>query len=194
MIDKNDILRKASEDISFKVEGFSVIAIGRLVKEKRIDLLIKAVKLLLEEDIYVNLLILGAGEKELELRELIKKYNINDNVRMLGFIDNPYPYLKNADLFALSSDIEGLPLVLCEAMILGKAIVATNCTGPKELLNDGEFGIITNCNNEVDLKNAIKSVISSKALKNSLEEKSKMRSDIFNSNFVMKQIVELFES
>jgi glycosyltransferase involved in cell wall biosynthesis len=63
-------------------------------------------------------------------------------VKFLGFQTNPYSYLKASDMFLLTSDTEGYPLVVCEAMCLGKPIVSTNITGPDELLANG-VGVLT---------------------------------------------------
>lgn len=66
-----------------------------------------------------------------------------DNVHFLGFQSNPYPYIAAADAFLMTSDSEGFPLVVAEAMCLGKAIISTRITGPMEMLDNGRCGILT---------------------------------------------------
>jgi len=89
----------------------------------------------------MRLLILGEGEDKFKLRILIEKYGIEECVQLLGFINNPYPYLKRADAFVLSSKWEGFPNALLEALACGTPVVATDCpSGPAEMLENGKYG------------------------------------------------------
>ena len=81
------------------------------------------------------------SEKEIEIKRYIELNNLYKKVRLLGYKKNPFPYIKQADLFLLSSKFEGLPNVLVEALYLKKFIISTDCpTGPKEILDNGRFG------------------------------------------------------
>jgi glycosyltransferase involved in cell wall biosynthesis len=81
--------------------------------------------------------IIGKGPVEGLINKKIKKLNLNDQIKLLGFQSNPYAFIKNSDLFILSSFYEGMPNVLMEAMAIGGKIIATNCQcGVKELLTD----------------------------------------------------------
>lgn len=121
----------------FLLEVPVLVSVGRLVKQKDFATLIKAFALVLQK-MNCTLLILGEGEERESLESLIHDLNIQNNVELLGHIDNPHPYLRNADLFVLSSAWEGLPNVLLEAMAYGTSVVSTNCvSGPKEILYDG---------------------------------------------------------
>ena len=83
-----------------------------------------------------------------DLIELVKNLKIEEKVKFLGFQKNPYPWIKKASLFVHSSKFEGLPTVVIEALILEKLIVATDCpTGPKEILDKGRNGILTEIGN-----------------------------------------------
>jgi glycosyltransferase involved in cell wall biosynthesis len=87
------------------------------------------------------LVILGRGNKKKELKSLAERYGVRDEVRFPGFVDNPYKYMKHADVFALSSKREGLPTVLIEAMACGTPVVSTDCpSGPAEILEHGKWG------------------------------------------------------
>jgi len=88
-----------------------------------------------------RLLILGEGENRPALQALIKELDLEQDVSLMGFVKNPYPYMAQAALFVLSSRWEGLPTVLVEALYLGAPVIATNCPGgSREILRDGQFG------------------------------------------------------
>lgn len=191
LIDKETIIKKANLSHDNKLSKNTILGIGRLVKEKRFDVLIKAHKLLLEDGINNELVIIGNGNEEENLKILIKELGIEDSVKLIGFKANPYPYIKQCDVFVLSSEVEGFSLVLCESIILGKAIVSTDCTGPREILNDGEFGLLSPKNDEINLKENIKKLILDEELKTYYGNKSIERSKIFNVEETMNQINQL---
>ena len=115
----------------------SIVSVGRLAHQKRFDRLIKSVRLLQEKGINVHVYILGAGELMGSLEQLSAATRLTDSIHFLGFVPNPYPYIRAADLFVSSSDTEGYPLVVAEAMCIGKPIVATAVTGSTEMLSGG---------------------------------------------------------
>ena len=94
-----------------------------------------------------NLLILGNGYLEKFLKNLIKKYELNDYVKILNYQYNPYPYINNSDGLILSSFYEGYPNVLIESGALNKIIISSNCkSGPKEILNKNKNGYLFKTN------------------------------------------------
>lgn len=133
MVNTEQIVQRASADVVAKA-GPVLVAVGRLVPQKRFDRLIRAFAIIREKRPDVTLWILGDGKLKKELELLCKDIHLMDAVQFLGFVPNPYPYVKAADVFVSSSDTEGYSLVVAEAMCLGKAIVATAVTGPTELL------------------------------------------------------------
>lgn len=161
-IDSEEIKRKSEESIEiFRDKTFTFISVGRLVEQKGFDILLKAHKLLLEEGILHNVVILGEGSERKKLEKYIKENCLENTVKLLGFKKNPYPYIKQADAYVLSSKYEGYPLVLCEALVLNKKVVAGNCTGIQEILANNRYGLIVEKGNEVELKNGMKKIISS---------------------------------
>jgi len=117
-----------------------ILGIGRLLPQKNFERLIRAYAIV-RESLDVHLIILGEGPERPRLEALIAHYGLRDDVHLLGFVSNPFPYLKAAKVFALSSDFEGMPSVLVQAMALGTPVVATNCPhGPAELLENGKLG------------------------------------------------------
>ena len=85
---------------------------------------------------------MGEGSEEKSLKELSHILNISEYVHFTGFQRNPYSYMKNADLLISSSISEGYPLVSCEALSLGLPILATDCTGNRDVLQNGKYGLL----------------------------------------------------
>ncbi|EOU1110683.1 glycosyltransferase [Clostridium perfringens] len=137
------ILTFKDEKIKFNKENqYILIAVGRLVKQKNFLFLIDVAKKLKEKNVDFKLLIIGEGEEREKIEEKIKKYNLYNNVELLGYINNPYPYFKKADLFCLTSEAEGFPTVIVESMILGCPFVSTKVAGVDELSSNNECGIV----------------------------------------------------
>jgi glycosyltransferase involved in cell wall biosynthesis len=119
-----------------------VIAAGRLAPWKGFADLIRAMKLVTARR-PARLIILGDGPLRQELQDLIDSEGLQQSVRLYGYVENPLKYFARADVFALSSHVEGLPNVLVEAMICGCTPVATDCpTGPREVLQGGKYGFL----------------------------------------------------
>jgi len=119
-----------------------IVGVGRLTRQKNFANLVRAFSRL-RADREARLLILGEGEDREALTELARSQGVEDDVSLPGFVANPYDYLAHADLFALSSDWEGLPTVLIEALALGSRVVATDCpSGPREILAEGRYGAL----------------------------------------------------
>ncbi len=118
----------------------AIVAIGRLARQKAFDVLINAFALV-TTCIPARLVIVGSGKEHDSLIQLARTLKIEERVHLVGFQKNPFPYLKLASLFVLSSTWEGSPNVLIEALALGVPSVATDCpTGPREILREGRFG------------------------------------------------------
>ena len=119
-----------------------IVAAGTLAPWKGFDDLIRAIAILRRAHA-VRLVILGEGDARGALEALILAEGVADCVRLPGRVDNPLKYFAHADVFALSSHVEGLPNVLVEAMLCGCTPVATDCpTGPREVLQDGRYGYL----------------------------------------------------
>ena len=188
IIDKEKIEKLAKEKINYTFKKNTIVGVGRFYQVKRFDLLIKAHKLLLDDGIKNNLILVGYGDAEKEYRKLICELKVEDSVDIVGFKENPYPYIYNSDVFVLSSDYEGLPTVICEAMILGKPIVATKCSGVKELIEDNKYGLLVECGNVDNIKNNISSILRNKEKKLYFEEKSLERASVFNKETIISKI------
>ena len=103
-----------------------IVHVGRLTKQKNQTLLLTAYA---KSDINENLIIIGSGKEEQKLRDLTKQLNIENKVIFLGQKENPYPWMKHAELFVLTSMIEGFGLVNVESLACGTPVVAGDCPG-----------------------------------------------------------------
>ena len=128
--------------------------------QKNLSLLVRALSRIEDED--VRLVIVGTGEQSDLLETLSRDLGIEDRVDVRGYVENIYAYMSRADVFALSSHWEGLPTILIEALACGCPVVSTDCpSGPREILNDGEFGRLVPVDDEAALAGAIRSVLES---------------------------------
>lgn len=117
-----------------------ILSSGRLTEQKDYPTLIKAFKIV-HNKISTKLIILGEGPEKKSILSLIKELKLENDIDLVGFVENPYPYYKYCDLFVLSSRYEGLPTVLIEALAFGKPVISTDClTGPSEILENGKYG------------------------------------------------------
>ncbi len=145
-----------------------VLAVGRLNKVKNYPLLFKAIKKVNEHQ-HVRLIVLGDGSERESLEHLANKLNIKSFMKMPGYMSNPYQYMKHSDVFALSSNHEGLPNVLQEAMACGCKIISTDCpSGPKEILSNGSYGKLIPVNDVDAMASAITASINENIDKNKL--------------------------
>lgn len=141
-IDKQEIVRKSEECEKETDNLFTIINVGRLTELKRQDRLILAARILKDRGHRFRINILGSGDLENDLKTLSLKTGTDDCVNFIGFVKNPYPWMRNADVFCLTSQAEGFALVVAESMILRVPVVTTRITGPMELLSGGG-GIFT---------------------------------------------------
>lgn len=186
-IDTNKIIKLSEEGIKHtQLNGFNVVSIGRLVNAKGYDLLIPIIARLKNEGTDVNLYILGDGAEKSNLERIIQKHGCEKSVHLLGFLDNPYPILSEMDLFVCSSRSEGYSLVIAEALTLGIPVISTYCSGPNELLANGEFGEL--CNDYEELYSAIKRAATDKGYYSELKNKAAKRKGFFNIEETIKEI------
>lgn len=171
-------------DASADIDKKDIITLGRLVNQKRHDLLIRAFKRI-SDKIDGNLIIYGDGKLKVELENLIDELELNDRVVLAGTTDNVVSVLTNAREFVLSSDYEGLPNALMEAMAVGLPCISTDCPcgGPKSLF-DGDGGVLVPIKDEISLSEAILSVYSDKNLREKLSADTKNKASRFSSEAV----------
>ncbi|UPO97388.1 glycosyltransferase [Cetobacterium somerae] len=170
-----------------------ILSIGRLEEtQKDFTTLIKAFSKV-SNNIKENLYIIGEGRHKDNLKKLVKDLQIEDRVLFLGFKNNPYPWIKNSSFFVHSSKFEGLPTVLIEASILGKAIVSTDCpTGPREILENGNCGLLVDVGDVEKLAENIKYLSQNLEVRQKYGELAKNESKRFDSKEIVKIVERLF--
>ena len=141
----NEFAAKKSE----KIEKFNIkdkkyiVGIGRLTKQKNFTLLINGFNQIQKKFNEYELIIVGEGEKQIELAKLIKSHGLEKKVHLVGFQENVYKYLKKADCFILTSLWEDPGFVLIEAGLSDTTVISSDCkNGPDELLKNGKNGYL----------------------------------------------------
>lgn len=193
LIDEVAILNQAVEDIDYKFNNSSIniISVGRLEYVKGYDRLINICSRLINNDnLNITLTIVGNGTQFNNLSELIKQLNISSKIKLLGTKQNPYPYIKTADLYVCPSRDEGYNIALAEAITLGKPCISTNCSGPDEILENGKYGCLVK-NDEDSLYFAIKEICLNHNKLKLLSDLSIERRQFFNLSKNLGQIESL---
>lgn len=146
----SEILEKSAERYELpKHEGLNIVCIGRLVEQKGFDRLLTVCKRLLDEEINnYKIYIVGEGTERAYLESFIDRNKLTPYVELMGYSSNPYAILKHADMFLLSSRDESFSLVVGESLILGVPVLATDCCGISEWLEDGRYGMIVENSDE----------------------------------------------
>lgn len=148
-IDIAQIMEGSSEDIELedcftRFDGTKFINIGRMSHEKDQTKLIEAFSIVKKLHPSVRLYILGDGDLMPELEQRITDLNLIEDVYLLGQKENPFAYLARADAFVLSSNHEGQPMVLLEALTLGVPVIATDITGNRSVLGNKYGKLVEN--------------------------------------------------
>ena len=185
----NDITEKSKALCGFDKRRFTVMSVGRLHKVKGCDRLIRACARLQKAGKSLDLVIIGKGEEEENLRSLAAELDFR-NLTLLGQQDNPYCYMKNADLYVCSSLYEGFNLTIAEALALGVPALSTDCSGPCEILDNGEYGMIVE-NSEDGLYNGMLELIQNPELLEKYKSKTKERSKFFDEDTYMQKIEKI---
>lgn len=190
-IDETEILGRAA---AFPVhnEAFTFVSVGRLAHQKGFDRLLDACALLKKDGADFHLQILGTGPEQENLERQIAENGLADTVQMLGFRENPYPHIHSADAVVCSSRYEGLSTAVTEALILGKPIITTPCTGMDELLGDSEFGLITEDSTE-GIYQGMKRMLEHPELRNHYAQKAAERGRDFSREKLVKKTEQFFE-
>ncbi len=186
-IDKEKVIEQAEEKAHLiNNEQTSIVSVARLVEQKAIDRLMKVHKKLIDNGYKNKVYVIGDGPQKEKLKYLQQKLKIEETFILLGKKENPYPYIKNADIFCLLSYYEGYGMVIEEAKILNKFIVITD-TAAREAIQNYEYSKVV-LNTEEAIYEALKKVLSGKEYLN-----SNIKKIDYDNNEIIKKIVKLIK-
>ncbi len=189
-LDIDNIVKKADEKVTMPFYGTYWITVGRLIPIKGYDRLIRVLSRLKAEGYVFNLLMLGDGKEKIKLQELVVKLDLNNQVIFAGNCENPYPFIKHADCLIMSSIQEGLSTVVMESLLIGTPVVSTDCSGMRELIEDGITGLIVD-NNEESLYEIIKKILNNPSIINTFKEHLKSSKNIISMINSIKKVEKL---
>ena len=166
IISSDLIMEQAENGIGFRdqFDGIRILTVGRLSKEKGQDFIIPILAKLKEKKLNIRWYCVGEGNARAEYEQLIKMYGIEKEFILLGSTPNPYPFMKECDIYVQPSRHEGYCITLGEAKCFSKPIVSTDFTGANEQLADYETGVIVNFD-EQQMMFAIKKIVNNIQLK-----------------------------
>lgn len=168
-----------------KENSLKILNIGRYVEQKDQLTLIKALKL--SKNLNYEAIIVGKGKLKNKMQKYILQNNLEKKIRLINFMNNPYPIIKQSDIFILSSVFEGLPNVLLESLALNKFIISSSCpTGPKEILLYGKGGLLFEVRNYKQLSKKIVYYLNNKKKCKLMLNKSTKSLDRFNYDTNLK--------
>lgn len=178
-VSKESVLEMANSDSGFTDDfsGIRILTVGRLSKEKGQDLTIPVIAKLKQEGYNVRWYCIGDGSARSEYEVAINKYNVQDEFLLLGSYQNPYPFMKQCDIYVQPSRHEGYCITLAEAKCFNKPIISTNFTGANDQLTHGKTGLIVDVNSE-ELYKAIKKLLTDKSLLKKISEN--LKNDVEN--------------
>lgn len=188
------IIRQSEKEpeIRIKKSKFNLVLVGRLLDSAKGQVrLVEVVSRLHGEGYDLSLTLVGDGADEQKIKDAIARNDAKNYVIMTGNQSNPYPYIKNSDLLVCASYFEGYNLTVAEALILGTPVLSTNCTGPKEILGNGKYGLIVE-DSEDGLYSGLKTLLDNPEKIQYYKKKARERLAFFNENEIVDKIEGLF--
>jgi len=191
VIDEDKILRLSGEDRVEKNETYTFLHVGMLRKEKCQDRLVRIARRLKDLGYGFQVLIIGNGPLMGYLSELIVTFGVQDHVFLLGMKKNPYPYMKTCNCFVLCSDFEGYGITVKEALFLKKLVLTTDVVGPKEILEDGKYGLIVE-NDEDALFRMMRHILDLHSEKREMDVLQNVKHYQSDNEHIRQQLASLF--
>ena len=186
---KNEIMHPFFQNKDARI----IIAAGRLIIQKRFDRLLRIFSMVREKQDNVYLIIVGSGELCSELESLASALKISECVDFVGYQDNPYAWISKADIFTLTSDCEGFPNVILEAMTCGTPVISADCpSGPNEIIEDRKDGILIHPSDEIKFRDAILELLGDSGLRKALAENARKKIERFSVQKITAQYEEAF--
>lgn len=191
MLPIDTIREKMAEPCPFVKKNFTFVTVGRLIEAKGYDRLLECVRRLNADGYDFTLRIVGYGRCEEQLKAFAEENGLA-NVVFEGKQSNPYKYLRSSDCFVCSSLREGFSIVVAEALCCGLPVISTDCTGPVEILGNGEYGFIVPGETEAIYKK-MKEVLDDPAVLVPFAEKAEKRAEYFGEDRITEQVIDLIE-
>lgn len=163
------------------------VSVNRLHSRKGFHKLISAHAKLIADGYSHHIYIVGDGEERASLEEQIKKLKVENTFHLLGTKTNPYPYIKNADYFIMPSESEGWPLVIADALILKKPILATNVGGIPEMITHEKTGYLMNYD-EQSIYDGMKNFLTNPELLQTINENLRNSEEMFDNQKIFDKI------
>lgn len=175
------------DEVLFDSKEVTLVQVSRLVEQKAVDRLIKVHSKLIKEGYQHKIIVIGDGPLRYKLEKTIQEEGVSETFKLIGARENPYPYIKKADYFCLFSNFEGYPMVVEEAKILKKYILATNTATREALINYPDYNQIVD-NSEDGIEKAIKF-----AIENKKEVQKLKNSYIYDNDKIVNKIIKIIE-
>ena len=195
-----EAIRKKAENIDKKYENYLkqdyFLQVSRLTEQKQPEHLVDIYYKLKQQGIKEKLYFIGNGEKIELIKQKIREYNLENDVVLLGQIENPYPFFKNAKLFVHTAKYEGLPTVLLESLTLGTPVVAYDCpTGPKDILGqNSEYGELIPLNDKDTFVEKVYELMNKNEKYENYRKLSLVRANDFSMESNKAKLKELIEN
>ena len=195
-----EAIRKKAENIDKNHENYLkqdyFLQVSRLTEQKQPEHLVDIYYKLKQRGIKEKLYFIGNGEKIELIKQKIREYNLENDVVLLGQIENPYPFFKNAKLFVHTAKYEGLPTVLLESLTLGTPVVAYDCpTGPKDILGqNSEYGELIPLNDKDTFVEKVYELMNKNEKYENYRKLSLVRANDFSMESNKAKLKELIEN
>ncbi|MED1511405.1 glycosyltransferase [Bacillus proteolyticus] len=190
IVSPSTINKMSQEKIDLERKGVKLVSVGRLSHEKGFDLAIEACKNLVGDGYEIKWYIIGEGEGRGKLEKMIEENHLQDHFLLLGLKENPYPYIREADIYVQPSRFEGKSIAIDEAKILHKPIVVTNFSTAKDQIKNEENGLIIDMDAH-SLSEGIKKLIHNEELRNKLIKN--LSDEELGTESEIKKLYTLFE-
>ena len=191
---KNIISRSQEivENVDFDKSEVKLVGVGKLLKNKGFDRILKITNRLIKEGYKIHTYILGEGPERERLQKYINENNLHNQVSLLGYQLNPYKYIAKCDLFVCSSYAEGFSTAASEALILGIPVCTVEVSGMKEMLGENnEYGIVVK-NDDEALYQGIKKLLDKQDLWKHYKHQAEMRGKDFSTEKTVRAVEEMF--
>ena len=195
MIVSHELSLKAKmyEAVEFQNTVFKIVTVGRLSAEKNMRLCPEVAAALKNKGINFKWVLIGDGEEKRHISNMIAKYNLGENVIMLGTNKNPYPYIATADVMIHPSLVESQGITILESMVLETPVIAVNSAGPREFIISGINGYLVVP--EVDkIVKLIEKIYKDPELREKMVENARETVRRFEPQYIIKQIEEILET